>query len=55
MKKELFVFVFVTLINLGAQIQGAQTQYTVVNFGLDQPLAYDHDFWYTCVNSLGNC
>ena len=36
--KELFVFVllsfFITLINLGAQ-----TLYTVVNFGLNQPLA----------------
>ena len=37
MKKELFVFVlisfFITLISLGAQ-----TRYTVVNFGLNQPL-----------------
>ena len=37
MKNEIFVFVllsfFITLINLGAQ-----TQYTVVNFGLNQPL-----------------
>ena len=42
MKKELFLFVFlsvfITLIDLGAQIQGAQTRYTVVNFGLNQPL-----------------
>ena len=42
MKKELFLFaflsVFITLIDLGTQIQGAQTQYTVVNFGLSQPL-----------------
>ena len=42
MKKELFLFVFlsifITLIDLGAQIRGAQTQYTVVNFGLNQPL-----------------
>ena len=42
MKKELFVFVlisfFITLISLGAQIRGAQTRYTVVNFGLYQPL-----------------
>ena len=42
MKKELFVFVlisfFITLISLGAQIRGAQTRYTVVNFGLNQPL-----------------
>ena len=40
--KELFVFVllsfFITLINLGAQIQAAQTRYTVVHFGLNQPL-----------------
>ena len=37
MKKELFLFVFlsvfITLIDLGAQ-----TRYTVVNFGLNQPL-----------------
>ena len=43
MKKELFSFaflsVFITLIDLGAQIPGAQTRYTVVNFGLDQPLS----------------
>ena len=42
MKKELFLFVFVsvfiTLIDLGAQIRDAQTRYTVVNFGLNQPL-----------------
>ena len=42
MKKELFLFVFlsvfITLIDLGTQIQGAQTQYTIVNFGLNQPL-----------------
>ena len=42
MKKELFLFVFlsvfITLLDLGAQIWGAQTQYTVVNFGLNQPL-----------------
>ena len=43
MKKELFLFVFVsvfiTLIDLGTQIQGAHTRYTaVVNFGLNQPL-----------------
>ena len=40
MKKELFLFVFlsvfITLIDLGAQ-----TQYTVVNFGLNQPLIRD--------------
>ena len=42
MKKELFLFVFlsvfITLIGLGAQIRGAQTRYTVVNCGLNQPL-----------------
>ena len=42
MKKKLFMFVlptfFITLINLGAQIRGAQTQYTIDNFGLNQPL-----------------
>ena len=42
MEKELFVFVllsfFINLINLGAQIRGAQTRYTVVNFGLNQSL-----------------
>ena len=42
MKRELFLFVFlsvfVTLNNLGAQIRGAQKRYTVVNFGLNQPL-----------------
>ena len=41
-KKKLFLFVFlsvfVTLIDLGAQIRGAQTWCTVVNFGLNQPL-----------------
>ena len=40
MKKELFVFVlisfFITLSNLVTQIRGAQTRYTVVNFGLNQ-------------------
>ena len=44
MKKELFLFVFlpvfITLIDLGAQIWGAQTRYTIVNFGLNQPLIY---------------
>ena len=43
MKKEPFVFVlpsfFITLINLGAQIRGTKTRYTVVNFDLNQPLA----------------
>ena len=47
MKKELFVFVlisfFITLSNLAAQIGGAQTQYTVVNFGLNQP-TNENDF-----------
>ena len=42
MKKELFLFVFlsvfITLIDLGAQIRGAQTRYTVVSFGLNQPM-----------------
>ena len=50
MKKELFVFVlisfFITLINLGAQIQGAQTQYTVVSFGLNQHLSLTLLFSY---------
>ena len=45
MKKELFLFVFlsvfITLIDLGAQIRGAQTRYTVVSFGLNQPLTAD--------------
>ena len=39
MKNQLFVFVllsfFITLIDLGAQ-----TRYTVANFGLNQPLAF---------------
>ena len=43
MKKELLVLVllpfFITLINLGTQIQGAQTRYNV-NYGLNQPLHY---------------
>ena len=42
MKKKLFVFVllsfFITLINLDAQIRGAETWNVVVNFGLNQPL-----------------
>ena len=42
MKKELFLFaclsVYITLIDLGTQIRGPQTRYTVVNFGLNQPL-----------------
>ena len=45
MKKELFffvfLFVFITLIDLGAQIRGIQTRYTVVNFGLNQPLVHN--------------
>ena len=28
---------FITLISLSAQIRGAQTRYTVVNFSLNQP------------------
>ena len=46
MKKELFLFVFlsvfITLTDFGAQIRGAQTRYTVVNFGLNQPLSESH-------------
>ena len=42
MKQELFVFVllsfFITIINLGAQIWGAQTRYTVVNLILNETL-----------------
>ena len=42
MKKELFLFVFlsvfITLIDLGTQIRDAQTRYTIVNFGPNQPL-----------------
>ena len=42
MKKELFLFVFlsvfITLIDLGTEIQDTQTRYTIVNFGLNQPL-----------------
>ena len=34
-----FLYVFVTLIDLGAQIRGSQTRYTVVNFDLNQSLA----------------
>ena len=30
---------FITLIHLGAQIRDTQTWYTIVNFGLNQPLA----------------
>ena len=49
MKKKLFLFaflyVFVTLTDLGAQIRGAQTRYTVVNFGLNQPLTTDIIFF----------
>ena len=41
MKKELFAVwrSFLLLINLGAQIQDTQTRYTIVNFGLNQPLS----------------
>ena len=43
MEKELFVIFFspsfiITVINFNTQIQGAQTQYSIVNFSLDQPL-----------------
>ena len=43
MEKELFVIFFspsfiITVINLNTQIQGAQTQYSIVSFSLDQPL-----------------
>ena len=43
MEKELFVIFFspsfiITVINLNTQIQSAQTQYSIVNFSLDQPL-----------------
>ena len=48
--KELLVFIllsfFITLINYGAQIQGTLTWYTVVNFGLNQPLIDSQLFWY---------
>ena len=50
MKKELFLFVFlsvfITLIDLGAQIRVAQTRYTIVNFGLNQPLHMKMNFDY---------
>ena len=43
MKKELFAFVllslFIPLINLGTQIWDTQTRYTIVNFGLNQPMS----------------
>ena len=49
MKEELFLSVFlsvfITLIDLGAQIRGAQTRYTVVNFGLNQPLWCNMNFY----------
>ena len=52
MKKELFLFaflsVFITLIDLGAQIRGTQTWYTVVNFGFNQPLAI-YTLTYICI------
>ena len=42
LEMELFVFVllsfFFTLINLGTETQGTQARYTVVSFGLNQPL-----------------
>ena len=34
---------FITLINLGTQIRGAQTRYTIVSFGLNQPLIIFHN------------
>ena len=41
-KNQLLVFVllsfFITFINLSTQIWGAQTRFTVVNFGHNQPL-----------------
>ena len=50
MEKELFLFVFlsifITLIDMGAQIQNAQTRYTVVNFGFNEPM-----FLNTSLNS----
>ena len=40
MKQELFVFIlrsfFITLINLGCPIRGAQTRYTIARFGFNQ-------------------
>ena len=46
LQKELFLFVLlsfsITLMNLHAQIRGAQTRYTIVSFDLNQPLdSYD--------------
>lgn len=39
MKKEiLFVLLFFYYFNLGTQSRGTQTQYNIVNFGLNQPL-----------------
>ena len=53
MKKKLFVFIllsfFISLINLGAPIRGAQIRYAVFNFGLNQPLGRENHlvpcFW----------
>lgn len=45
----IFFFFFNVLFyysNLGAQIQGAQTQYTIVNFGLSQSLIGSHLIGY---------
>ena len=46
LQKKLFLFVLlsfsITLMNLHAQIRGAQTRYTIVSFDLNQPLdSYD--------------
>ena len=39
MKKELSLFVFLSVFIILIDL-GAQTRYTVVNFGLNQPLGY---------------
>ena len=46
MKKELFVFYsfFIALITLGTQIWGTQKWYTIVNYGLNQPLPFFGSF-----------
>ena len=46
-------YFFVTLLSLGAQIRGAQTRYTVVNFGLYQALE-DIIFIYSDVRKYYN-
>ena len=59
MKKELFLFVllsvFITLIDLGAQIRGTQTWYTVANFGLNQPLAMLSGASWTTLHNVFTC